>query len=134
MAAIIAAADGAAGGGGHQDSRSFGPTEEEVQHTQYKSLLRDHGPLIELNCGGTVHVIYEETLSRIPNTLLSNLVKDADVRAKLARDSKGRIFFDRHPQAFFEILVRHRRPPAACPASPPLPSALRRPLGCSAFF
>ena len=110
MAAIVASSTageaGAHQGGAHHGASGFGPTEEQVRQIQYKSLLRDKGPMIELNCGGTVHCIYEETLLRVPNTLLSNLVKDADVRAKLARDAKGRIFFDRHPQAFFEILVR----------------------------
>ena len=103
MAAIVASADGAAGAAaGHH----FGPTEEEVRQSQYKSLLRERGPMLELNCGGVVHCVYEETLRRVPDTLLANLVDDEAVRAKLPRDEKGRIFFDRHPQAFYEILVR----------------------------
>ena len=104
MAAIIAAADGAKVGG--LVAEGGGPTEEEVREKAYKSLLRDHGPMLELNCGGTVHCVYEETLRRVPNTLLANLTEDKEVRDKLMRDSAGRIFFDRHPQAFFEILVR----------------------------
>ena len=103
MAAIVASADGAAAGGERQH---FGPTEEDVRQTQLSSLLRERGPMLELNCGGVVHCVYEETLRRVPHTLLANLVDNADVRAKLPRDAKGRIFFDRHPQAFFEILVR----------------------------
>lgn len=117
MAAIIAAADGAKVGG--LAAEGGGPTEEEVREKAYKSLLRDHGPMLELNCGGTVHCVYEETLRRVPNTLLANLTEDKEVRDKLMRDSAGRIFFDRHPQAFFEILVRPSvpRPENGCTES-----------------
>ena len=103
MAAIVgAAADAGMGAGGAQH---FGPTEDEVREMHYKSLLRERGPVLELNCGGVVHAVYEETLRRVPDTLLANLVDNADLLAKVPRDAKGRIFFDRHPQAFFEILV-----------------------------
>lgn len=102
MAAIVAAAESGMGSGGAQ---RFGPTEDEVREIQYRSLLRERGPVLELNCGGVVHCVYEETLRRVPDTLLANIVDSADLRAKVPRDANGRIFFDRHPQAFFEILV-----------------------------
>ncbi len=117
MAAIVASADGGAASGERQH---FGPTEDEVRQTQLSSLLRERGPMMELNCGGVVHCVYEETLRRVPHTLLANLVDDADVRAKLPRDPKGRIFFDRHPQAFFEILVRAVSSIRPAPAQPSL--------------
>ena len=36
------------------ERQHFGPTEEDVWQTQLSSLLRERGPMLELNCGGVV--------------------------------------------------------------------------------
>jgi hypothetical protein len=73
--------------------------------------------IVNLNVGGRHFATIKSTLAKDPKSSLGTLVATAPVRGPGAIDSEGRIFIDRDPQLFEEVLAYLRDGPRWIPPS-----------------
>jgi len=69
--------------------------------SKIESIFTDTENVIELNVGGQVMTTLRSTLTKHPNSMLAAMFSGLH---KLTKDKKGRIFIDRNPEFFKDIL------------------------------